>query len=190
MLSGYVYTAKCCKLLYRYSVICEILWLFNMCLYLGWIGDRGKIKISDISSWEDESFANFSFGFRVLLEMDANLDLCRCELFVSVRVLFAIFSFIIFMDVFFLGEGFTICPDIFLLLIPPPLVDLRLWEASSIGHLYYLFFRPIRLFLQFLLQNFYLNSALSLPLPDSILREEFLIDFLKRFIFRGIFLLV
>lgn len=77
------------------------------------------------------------------------------------------------------GEGVAVALDALLLLIPPPLVDLRLGEAGEIGHLDYLVLGPVGLHLKLLLQNLDLRSALALALLDP-LAVGLLVDFPHR----------
>ena len=54
---------------------------------------------------------------------------------------------------------------IFLLLVPPPFVHLRLWQSCQFRHLNDLLLTPVRLTIQLSLQDLNLSCTLSFPLP-------------------------
>ena len=76
-----------------------------------------------------------------------------------------------------LAQGFLFALRVLLLLVPPPLVDLGLRQASDVRHLHDLVLGPVGLNIQLLFEHLDLTSALALPLLDSILGGLFL-DFL------------
>ena len=56
---------------------------------------------------------------------------------------------------------------IFLLLIPPPFIDLRLWQSCQFRHLNYFLLTPVRFTIKLCLQDLDLSCTLSFPLPHT-----------------------
>jgi hypothetical protein len=80
---------------------------------------------------------------------------------------------VILSDRFFLAcksaEGFLLVFGSFLLLIPPPLVDLGLRQPCSLRHLNDLFFAPVRLVFKSHFKNLQLSSTLSLSFLQPVI---------------------
>jgi len=145
-------------------------------------------------SGENEAFIDLSLSGRQLFKLHIDFHLCgqsRFFQFIAEPVFLVLFASRGFGGPFgevlpnllsledHFGEGIAVAPDALFLLIPPPLVDLRLGEAGEIGHLHYLLFGPVGLHLQLLLQDLDLRSALALAFLDP-LAVGILVDFSHR----------
>ena len=147
------------------------------------------------NSHENKPFVDFPLGLD-FFNLNAHFRFCKHR-FVDVETLvvfvmgqtpsngvfFDHFSFLIVMLLFLVLH-------VLFLLVPPPLVDLRLRQSSLIRHFYYFLFIPVGFSWQLRFQDLYLVCILPFPLPEvEVVLILVLFIFIKRVIAR-VFVLV
>lgn len=156
----------------------------NTMIYICLFFDN-TIKITPFSR-KHQSFVDLSFSLRQLLQIHISFHF-SCNKAFPRGAAAAFFSFLftvhpslkILMNRFLLCQSEPFRPIVLFLLVPPPLVHLRLRQPGEIGHLDYLILGPVGLHLQLLLQHLDLRSALPLPLLNAALLRGLLVDLLQ-----------